>query len=413
MRIWIVNQYAVGPSDPGGLRPFALAKELTLAGHDVTLVAASFNHWTRKETRLVEGQDAKVETIEGVRFVWLRAPEYPGSTAKRFLSMLAFASNVFKSAELRSLGAPDVIVGSNPHLFSAFASERLANDLGSAFVFEIRDIWPQSLIDLGRMSPRHPLVQVMSMMERHLVKQAGAIVTLPPTSSEYYVEKGSSKDALFWVPNGVYLPDLPAVTPLPENERFTVIFAGIHGIANSLDTVLDAAQLLQDAGLGDRALFRFLGDGGEKPRLVERAKTMGLTNVEFLDSVSKRQVPAEIARADAGLLILKKSPVFRWGVSPNKLFDYFGAGRPVIYAVEASNNPVEEASAGVSVRADDPKDLADGVVKLMETPLEARRKMGQNAREYVELNHDLAKLGKVLEQALCHAVESKRAREQS
>ena len=91
MRVWIVNQYAVAPSDPGGLRPFALAKELAMMGHDVTLVAASFNHWTRKETRLVEGHDECVEWIDGVRFVWLRAPEYPGATAKRFLSMLVLS----------------------------------------------------------------------------------------------------------------------------------------------------------------------------------------------------------------------------------------------------------------------------------------------------------------------------------
>lgn len=413
MNVWIVNQYAVGPSDPGGLRPFALAKELTLAGHDVTLVASSFNHWTRSESRLSDGQDAAVETVDGVRFVWLRAPAYPGSTAKRFLSMLVFASNVFKSPVLRSFGPPDVIVGSNPHLFAAYASERLANDLDAAFVFEIRDIWPQSLIDLGRMSPRHPLVQVMAQMENHLVKSAGSIVTLPPTGAEYYASKGMSGDSLFWVPNGAYLPDLPDATPVPDNDRFTVIFAGIHGIANSLDTVLDAAALLQDAGLADKVLFRMLGDGGEKPRLLERSRTMGLTNVEFSDSVSKRDVPKEIAKADAGLLILKKSPVFRWGISPNKLFDYFGAGRPVVYAVEASNNPVDEAKAGVTVAADDPRALADGVVKLSEMTLEQRQEMGDNGRRYVVANHDLSKLGKVLERALLHAVATKQSSRQS
>jgi len=402
MHIWIVNQYAVAPSDPGGLRPYSLAKELVLAGHDVTLVAGSFNHWTRSETRLADDQDELIEMVDGVRFVWIRTPPYPGSTIKRFFSMVAFGQRVFKSPTLRSLENPDVVVGSNPHLFAAYAAERLADDLGAAFIFEVRDIWPQSLVDLGRMSEMHPLIVVMRKMENHLVRNAGAIVTLPPTSSEYYVTRGSSADSVFWVPNGVYLPDLPPARDLPENETFTVIFAGIHGVANGLDTVLDAAALLMDADV-QGVLFRFLGDGGEKPRLVERAKKMGLTNVEFLDSVSKSKVPEEIAKADAGLLILKKSPVFRWGVSPNKLFDYMGAGRPVVYAVEASNNPIEEANAGITVRADDPKDLADGVVKLMQTSLEERRQMGLNGRKYVENRHDLAKLGAVLEKACIHA----------
>ncbi|MBS1715442.1 MAG: glycosyltransferase family 4 protein [Armatimonadetes bacterium] len=407
MTVWIVNQYAVAPSEPGGLRPFALAKELSLAGHDVTIVASSFNHWTRSETRLRDGEDAKVETVDGVRFVWLRAPGYPGSTALRFWSMLAFAKNVFKSAVLRSFGPPDVIVGSNPHLFAAFAALKLAEDVDAAFVFEVRDIWPQSLIDLGRMSPSHPVVRTMSWMERRLVRGSGAIVTLPPTGAEYYVEKGLTSDALFWVPNGVYLRDLPDATPVPSNTLFTVLFAGIHGIANGLDTVLDAAKLLEDQGYGDKILFRLLGDGGEKPRLVERARALGLRNVLFSDPVAKSQVPDEVAKADAGLLILKRSPVFRWGVSPNKLFDYMGAGRPVIYAVEASNNPVEEAQAGVTVRADDPASLAQGAVRLYETPIAERQAMGTNAREYVEQRHDLAKLGHVLEAALSRAVTSK------
>lgn len=402
MRIWIVNQYAVAPSDPGGLRPFSLAKELVLAGHEVTLVAGSFNHWTREETRLKEGQDEVEEFVDGVRFVWIRTPAYPGSTVKRFFSMIAFGNRLLKSPTLHASAPPDVIVGSNPHLFAAYAAERLANDLDAAFVFEIRDIWPQSLVDLGKMSEMHPLIFTMRRMENHLVKSAGAIVTLPPTSADYYVARGSTADSLFWVPNGVYLPDLPPVQELPQNDKFTVIFAGIHGVANSLDTVLDAGALLMDADV-EGVLFRLLGDGGEKPRLMERARAMGLTNVEFLDPVSKSRVPEEIAKADAGLLILKKSPVFRWGVSPNKLFDYMGAGRPVIYAVEASNNPVAEANAGISVRADDPKDLADGVVRLMQTSLEERKQMGLNGRAYVERNHDLAKLGSVLEQAVTHA----------
>lgn len=407
MRVWIVNQYAVAPSEPGGLRPFALAKELSLAGHDVTVVASSFNHWTRSETRLREGEDAQVEDVEGVRFVWLRAPGYPGSTALRFWSMLVFAQNVFKSAVLRSFGPPDVVVGSNPHLFSAYSSLKLAEDTDSAFVFEVRDIWPQSLVDLGRMSPSHPLVRTMVWMERRLVRGAGSIVTLPPTGAEYYTEKGLDPDALFWIPNGVYLRDLPDATPVPDNPKFTILFAGIHGIANGLDTVLDAARLLDEQGYGDKILFRFLGDGGEKPRLVERAAQMGLTNVEFCAPVPKSQVPSEVAKADAGLLILKKSPVFRWGVSPNKLFDYMGAGRPVVYAVEASNNPVAEADAGVTVTADDPAALAAGAVRLSETAREERQRMGDRARRYVEERHDLAKLGRVLEAALDRAVVAK------
>lgn len=407
MRVWIVNQYAVAPDQPGGLRPFALAKELAAAGHDVTLVASSFNHWTRSETRLKEGQDTLVETVDGVRIAWHRTPPYPGSTVRRFFSMLGFAWRVLRSPVLRGLDPPDAVVGSNPHLFGALAAERLAAEHGAAFTFEVRDIWPQSLIDYGRMSPRHPAIVVMRGIERHLVRRARLIVALMPSARDYFAAMGADPERVVWLPNGVYLPDLPPVSPLPENKRFTVLFAGIHGVANGLDVVLEAAKTLQDSGHGARVVFRFLGDGGEKPRLVARASELGLTNVEFADPVSKGQVPAEIARADAGLMILKSSPVFRWGVSPNKLFDYFGAARPVLFSVAAANDPVAEAGAGISVAPDDALALAEGAMRLAETPLEERRKMGENGRRYVEERHDLAKLGRRLADALQDVVASR------
>ncbi|MCW5937028.1 MAG: glycosyltransferase family 4 protein [Fimbriimonadaceae bacterium] len=405
MRVWIVNQYAVPPDQPGGLRPFALAKELALSGHDVTLVLGSFNHWTRRESRLKEGQDELEEFIDGVRFVWIRVPPYPGSTVRRFFSMVAFARRVATSAILANLEPPDAVVGSNPHLFAALAAERQAERNGAGFVFEVRDIWPQSLIDYGRLSPSHPAILVMSAIERHLVRRAGAVLTLLPDSKKYFVEKGADPDGVMWLPNGVYLPDLPPVRELPQRDEFTVVFAGIHGVANGLDTVLDAAQILTEAGMANRIRFRFVGDGGEKDRLVKRATEMGLTNVEFRPSVPKAKVSDEIAEADAGLMILKSSPVFRWGVSPNKLFDYFGAGRPVVYSVEASNNPVRDAEAGITVVPEDARSLAEGVLRLSEAPFEERRQMGLNGRRYVEEHHDLAKLGRVLEAAVKRAAE--------
>lgn len=403
MNILIVNQYAVAKDQPGGARPFALARELALRGHDVTLVAASFNHWTRTETRLLRGEDERFEYCEGVRILWLHVPPYPGSTVRRFLSMAAFAKAVFFSPSLRSLPPPDVVVGSNPHLFGALAAERIANEMGAVFAFELRDIWPQSLVDYGRMAEGHPAIRLLRWIERHLYRKAKVIATLLPASKPYLVSHGADPEGIVWVPNGVYLPDLPAVAPAPGNRPFVIAFVGIHGVANGLGTVLDAAKILQDRGESETLLFRFVGDGGEKQSLVNRAQAEGLSNVEFLDPVAKASVPAMIAAADAGLMILKTSPVFRWGVSPNKLFDYFGAGRPVLFSVEAGNNPVAEAGAGISVQADDAEALAAGALELARTSPERLLEMGLAGRAYVESNHDLAKLGGTLEQVLAAA----------
>jgi glycosyltransferase involved in cell wall biosynthesis len=400
LRVWIVNQYAVTPDQPGGARPFSLAKELVHRGHEVTVVASSFNHWTRQETRLRPGERERAEDVEGVRFVWLRVPPYPGSTVRRFFSMVGFGRRVLGSRILASSPAPDVVVGSNPHLFGALAAERAARRRGAAFVFELRDIWPQSLVDYGRISERHPAIRVLARIERHLYARAGAIATLLPGSRDYLASKGADPESVFWVPNGVYLPDLPPCLPQPENSPFVIAFVGIHGVANGLETVLDAAAILQDRGEADTITFRFVGDGGVKPALVEAASARGLRNVEFLPPVPKSEVPGAIAAADAGLMILKASPVFRWGISPNKLFDYFGAGRPVLFSVESANNPVLDSGAGISVAPDDAAALADGALRLARAPVGELAAMGRAGRAYVETNHDLAKIGGTLEQAL-------------
>lgn len=405
MKVWLVNQYAVPPSLTGGLRPYSLMRALKDRGHEPMIVAGSFNHWTRSTERLQDGKAEELIDEDGVPFAWLKVPPYPGSTVKRFFSMLGFAGTVKKSPLLKSLPKPDVIIGSNPHLFGAAAAQAVAERVGAPFVMEIRDLWPQSLVDYGRFTEGHPLMRYLSAMESKLYRGSSSIVTLLPGSAEYLVSKGAPKDGIYWLPNGVDIGNLPKVQPLPDGDVFTIAFVGIHGIANGLGTALDAAEILKSEGLGEKIRFRFVGDGGEKDALKSDAAARGLTNCQFDDPVPKSEVSQILADADAGLMILKPAPVFRWGISPNKLFDYFGAGRPVVFSVNSSNNPVQDADAGVTVEPDNAQSLAEGIKKLANTPHAERAQMGLRGRAYVEQNHDLGKLGDTLERAICEGAE--------
>ncbi len=405
MRVWLVNQYAVPPTLTGGLRPYSLMRALKERGHEPMIIAGSFNHWTREESRLMDGEPEKLIDEEGVPFAWLRVPPYPGSTLKRFFSMKAFSKSVLTSPLLKSLHAPDVVIGSNPHLFGAEAGMNLAKRADSPFVMEIRDLWPQSLVDYGRFGEWHPAIQYLRLIESRLYKGSSSIVTLLPGSEKYLLEKGAPEGGIYWLPNGVDTSQLPDVQLLPKHEEFTIAFVGIHGIANGLDVALDAAQILKDQGHGSKIRFRFVGDGGEKDRLKADARTRGLSNCQFDDPVPKAMVPQILAESDAGLMILKPAPVFKWGISPNKLFDYFGAGRPVVFSVNSSNNPVAEACAGVTVEPNNAQSLAAGILELAEKPYEERQEMGLRGRKYVEENHDLSKLGDTLDLAIRQAAE--------
>jgi glycosyltransferase involved in cell wall biosynthesis len=406
MKIWIVNQYAIPPTQPGITRHFSFAVALKERGHDPTLIASSFDHVTRKETRLSPGEMWRLETIEGVRFLWLRTPHYEGNTRRRVQNMLVFAWRVWRRSGMRELAPPDVVVGSSPHLFGAFAAWRLTRALGVPFVLEIRDLWPEALVAWGNLRADHPVIRVLAWIERTLYRNATRIITLWPHSPPYIAARGGHPDRIVWISNGVW-PDAILPQP-PRNDAsgpLTIMYLGAHGLTNALHTVLDTAALLQAEGYADKVRFRLVGDGPAKADLMRRAKTAGLDEmVRFEPAVPKRSVNDVIVEADAFILPLHHGGLYRWGMSPNKLFDYMAAARPIVIAVDAPSNPVAEAGAGVSVPAEDATAMAQAIKTLLALSPEERWRMGLRGRRYVEAHHDIARLAERFEACLLGAI---------
>jgi glycosyltransferase involved in cell wall biosynthesis len=410
MNVWIVNQYAIPPSQPGITRHFSLAAALNRRGHNVTLIASSFDHVTRREIRLNPGEMWRLETIEGVQFLWLRTPSYPGNTTRRVGNMLVFAWRVWRRWGMGQLARPDVVVGSSPHLFGAFAAWRLARAFGQPFVFEIRDLWPEALVQWGSLRAGHPVIRVLAWIERTLYRNATRIITLWPHSPPYIAARGGHPNKIVWISNGVYLD---AIRPQPprnnSSEPLTIMYLGAHGLANALHTILDAAALLRAEGYADKVRFRLVGDGPNKPDLIRQARTAGLGEmVRFEEPVPKRSVNDVIVEADAFILPLHRGGLYRWGMSPNKLFDYMAAARPIVLAVDAPSNPVAEAGAGLSVPAEDATAVAEAIKTLLVLSPEERWEMGLRGRRHVEAHHDLTRLAERFEACLLGAVRGDR-----
>ncbi len=250
MNLWIVNHYAIPPQRAGGTRHYTLAKELIRRGYRVTIIASSFDHATRREAHLAPGEPFKLEVIESVPFLWLRTPPYAGNSVARIWNMTVFAYRVWRSAGEALLGKPDVVIGSSPHPFAALAAERLATRFRVPFVLEVRDLWPQTLIDLGGFSPRHPFILLLESIERYLYRKASRIITLLPGAGEHIREKGGDLSRVVWIPNGIDLELSPSPQPPRLNQVFTIMYAGAHGLANGLDLVLDVAALLEEGRVG-------------------------------------------------------------------------------------------------------------------------------------------------------------------
>ena len=334
-RLWLINQFANTPEVPGHTRQYEVAAGLVGYGWQVEVFSSDFNLTQRQYRRLRFPQLWCSERPAGIRWTWLWVSPYWLNNWKRQLNMLSFCVHLaLRLGPAAALGrftgrSPDVILASSPQLPAAFTCLWIARLSGIPFVLEVRDLWPQVLIDQGGKSTRSPMVRLLSWMERQLYRQASTVVVLAKGAESYVRERGASQTA--WLPNG---PDLElfAPRPLPVNSGvFTVLYAGAHGDANDLENVIAAARLLEAQDASVR--FRFVGDGPEKQALMQLSQD--LQSVSFEQPLPKAQIPSLMAEADAILLSLRDVPLFRYGVSPNKLYDAYALGRPVITTVRS------------------------------------------------------------------------------
>jgi len=402
MNIWIVNHYAMTPQLPGITRHFDFAKELVGRGHEVTVFASSFHHSKQEETKKYpNNQKFLKEEIEGVHYVWFKTPGYSDNGIRRVINMYVFASLFYKNAPaLFQKSKPDIIVGSSLHLFGTLAAFRFSKKQKTPFVLEIRDLWPQTLIDMG-MSKWHPFVLLQGLIERYLYQNSKSIITLLPKSHFYIEQFGVASETITYIPNGVDLERFNRVKAKDSVEReeteFRVVYTGSIGNANNIETLIESAQHLKKY---NKIKFIIAGDGPLRKSLEKRLVEYHLDNVAFLGSVPKNDVIHILKSADCLIFPLKDTPVFRFGISSNKLFDYMAAKKPIIFASNAVNNPVREAEGGLTILPEDSQALADAILEIFNMERAERDKMGQNSYDYAEKNHAIPILVDKFEETL-------------
>ncbi|MEQ1822350.1 MAG: glycosyltransferase family 4 protein [Fimbriimonadaceae bacterium] len=402
MEVWLVNHYAITPDRPGGTRHFDLGTELTKHGFKVKVFACDINLSTRKRTLLKESETFRVEKHGDLEFVWVNATEYEQNNWKRVANMLTFSKN-FQRAAMEIMGdTPVAIVGSSPHPFAAIAAMKLSKRLGSTFFLELRDLWPQALVDMGEVAEGHPMVRVMRNLERRLYKGAKKVIILAEGSAGYLTKRGIKPEDILYIPNGVHLEHFKPSRSRVESrakyrfERFTFVYTGAHGPANALGTILEAARELESNKNIEFALF---GDGPSKAALKEAGA--GLTNLRFFDPVPKGEIPNILAAADGGIITLKDVDAFAYAVSPNKLFDYMGASLPVICATPGDMaRMVETSECGFTSKPEDSADLATKTLEMSRKSAEELAAFGERGLAYVSANFSRQALAAKLAESL-------------
>jgi glycosyltransferase involved in cell wall biosynthesis len=390
MHILLIHQAFAALDEPGGTRHIEMARVLVEKGHQVTIITSPVSYLTGK-ARFSNRWKAVEQPFPGIKI--LRVYTYPALHRSFFHRVLGFFSFMFSSFFVGlSVTGVDVIWGTSPPIFQGWTAWLLARLKGVPFLFEVRDLWPAFAIAVGVLRQK-TLILLSRWLESFLYRHADVLVVNSPGFIEH-VKKHGAKN-VFLVENGVD----PAMFVSPTGgkafrqqhgleDNCVILYAGAHGISNDLEVVLEAANLT----MHEPALkFVFVGDGKEKPNLLQMAAELHLTNVLFLPSMPKAEMAEVIAGADACLAILKPIEMYKT-TYPNKVFDYMAAGRPVLLAIDGViREVVEKADAGIFVEPGDPSSLANAALRIMTNPGEARQ-FGINGRLYVAENYHRGKL---------------------
>ena len=392
MKILVVHQYYLAPGQPGGSRFNEFARLWTARGHDVTVIAGTLNYATGEQAPGT-GRGGVVERDEDGIHVW--RCHVPATYNRGYIGRMWAFFGFTASACWAAIRArrPDVVIATSPPLTAAipgFVAARM-RWRPVPWVFEVRDLWPESAITTGVLSERSLLTRLLYQLERFACRHADRVNVLTPAFAEDLRQRGLVEDErLMFVPNGA---DVEAFTPGPRDndarrelgwgDRFVALYAGAHGRANALDQLLDAAEQLRAR---TDILIALVGDGPERVRLQGEALERKLSNLQFIGAVSKDRMPALVAAADSGLAVLQNNPTFRT-VYPNKVFDYMACARPTVLAIDgvARRLVCEEARAGLFAEPENGRAIADAIARLADCPEEAEA-LGRNGREWVVAN---------------------------
>ncbi len=407
MNILLINHYAGSLRHGMEYRPFYLAREWVRLGHRVCIVASSQSH-IRAQAPQLDGHTRLDETIDGVQYRWIATPAYRGNGAARVLNMLAFVAQLYRQgAQLAREFEADVVIASSTYPLDIWPAHRIARLSGARLLFELHDLWPLSPMELGGYPAWHPFIMLLQAAENYACRHADAIVSILPKVRDHLEAHGMAPHKLHIVPNGAdpeewlgvtaALPGLAGarLAALRRQGKFIVGYAGTHGLANALDTLIQAASLVNDP----RIAFVLVGGGPEKAALHAMAEERKLTNVHFFDPVPKLQVPALLECFDVAYIGWQRQSLYRFGIAPNKLIDYMMAGCAILHSVEAGNDPVADARCGLTVAPQDPTAVARALLALFMLGPDERAALGERGRAYAMANLSYPVLGRRFLQA--------------
>jgi colanic acid biosynthesis glycosyl transferase WcaI len=406
MQILYLSQYFPPEAGATQTRAYEMARNLVLLGHQVSLIAEFPNHPSGIIPPSYRGKVFEKENLEGIDVirVWVKA-----SPVKNFRNRIMFYLSYMINASLVgiSLGRKhfDLIYASSPPLFVGGTALFLSKILRVPFIFEVRDLWPESAIALGELS-NQKAINLATSLEEACYSRSRAVVVVTRGIYDHLLERGLPGRKLALIPNGsnvVLFQFSPEErervrSSLGVADHFIVIYAGIFGVAQDLETIVEAARLLQEVA---KIHFVLIGDGPKRAEITNIVNQQRIHNLTILPEQPREKMPAYLSASDLAIIPLRNLELFK-GALPSKMFDAWACERPLLLSVDGEAREImESAQGGVYIPPEDPHAMANAILRLEQNPDELRQ-MGMNGRNFTVLNYSRQVLAEKLEYFLQH-----------
>ncbi len=384
MKILIISKYAISKEMGFETRLFALSRIFVKKKHDVTLISSVdnyFGHFPKAYTKTYNS-----EIIDEIKVTWIKSLSYKKTiSVKRVLSWFDYEWKLFWMKETL-LDKPDVIIVSSLSLLTILNGVRLKKKFNCKLIFEIRDIWPLTLVEEGGYSQSNPFVKVLSWIEKWGYKKSDLIIGTMPNIGEHVNAVTKQQINCTCVPFGFHLDDYNQRSSKEENkndygipsDKFVIGYAGSIGLSNGLDTFINVIKKLKD---NQQIHFVILGKGGMRETYMNYLK--GCANVQFIAKVERHEVKNILAKCDILYFAALNSKVWKYGWSPNKLIDYMISGKPVLASYSGYQSMINEANSGLFVPSEDEESLLKGIHEMYSMSSEELEAMGKRGREWL------------------------------
>lgn len=394
--IWIINQYASHLVT----RHEELSKSFAAQGYHVAVITSSFHHGRREY--MYDESIVYKKLCDGVTYVYLHSgPSYQNNGAGRIFNMIDFCRLVgkYKKEIAKKIGEPAFVIASSAPPFVWEIGYKVARKFKAKFIAEFRDIWPMSLVDVQGVSPSHPLVKVLEVVEKRAYKRSDAIVSTMPYAWKHVIEVASvPREKVHWMANGINIneveEDLHSDQKLPEDlekylkEHWCCVYIGSIVKSECLDYLLRSFKKVSDQDI----YFAIVGEGHEKDNIQKLAKELSLSNIQFFPAINKHLIPKALELAAAAAAVHEDLPIYRYGLSMNKLNDYLVSGVPTIFAYGADS--IVKEAGHFSVSTGDEDGFAEAIQDVKNLSETERTELAAQAQRLIAEKYDYPEIGK-------------------